>query len=657
MDFLRRVAAGELAEVAGQPALDQDREARRRRIGRIADALEKVLTPQARTVLAAYARGVNFFLETHRGRLPLEFTLLNYEPRPWRERDTLLVALEMYRMLSDNWRQPIWKSHMLEKGDPAMVEFLFPGRAGGNVMPGSNAWVISGAHTEDGKPILANDPHLEYTLPGIWYLNHLKAPDLDVTGASIPGVPAVIIGHNARIAWGMTSLEFFLSDLDLEQVDEQTGRYAFRGQVEQARLERDFIAVKDAKPVEQFELVTRHGPIFVSDENHAYSMHWVVDELSSFDFPFLDLNRAQNWDEFNAALRRFPGPAQNFVYADVDGNIGHHVAGAVPKRQASKACAGDLPVDGASGQCEWDGLIPFEDLPNTFNPPSGEIVTANQNPFPPDYKYPVAGGFAPSYRARQIRARLESRPKWRPEDIVTVQKDVYNGFLHFLAQQTVQAWDRKPGSNPQMLEAVNLLRNWNGQMEKGEGAPMAASLAYEELRKAVAERASPGSADDYQIQRAAEAIEQLLRERPKNWFDDWDQLLLQSLSRALTRGENAQGSRPSRWDWGQFNRLRIPNLVAGQLPLVGGYFNIGPEPMSGSPLSVKQITARLGPSMRMVVDLGNLDASLANLTIGQSGQYLSSHYKDQWQAYYNGRSFPMQFGRVDAKATLTVTPR
>jgi penicillin amidase len=661
MDFLRRVAAGELAEVVGPPALDQDREARRKRIGRIADQLMPSLPPEARAILAAYARGVNYFLETHRGRLPLEFTLLNYEPRPWRPRDTVLVALEMYRMLTDTWRNQIRKAHMLEKGDRAKIDFLFPGRSGGEIMPGSNAWAISGAHTADGKPMLANDPHLEYTLPGIWYLVHLQdgpglSSDLNVTGASIPGVPAVIVGHNARIAWGVTNLEFSLQDLYSEQIDLQTGRYMYRGKIEAGRLEREIIAVKGQPNVEQFQLVTGHGPIFLNDEGHSYTLRWAAAALPAFDFPILDLDRARNWDEFNAALRRFPGPAQNFLYADVDGNIGYHSAGPVPKRRSTAGCAGDVPVDGSSGDCEWDGFIPYDELPQAFNPASGIIASANQNPFPADYPYPVAGNFAPPYRVRQIRARLESHSQWKSEEMIGVQKDVYSAFLHFLAQQTVGAWDRKPGSNPQMLEAVTLLRAWNGQMEKGGAAPMLAALAYEELRKSVAERAAPGGADEYQTQRASEAIERLLRARPKDWFDDYDQLLLQCLSHGVTAGESAQGSRPERWDWGQYNRLRIPNLIVGQIPLLGDYFDVGPVPVSGSPLSVKQSTPRLGPSMRMAVDLGNLDASRANLIFGESGQVLSPHYRDQWDAYYNGTSFPMQFGKVDAKETLVVNP-
>src|SRR5271165_5654697 len=244
MDALRRLAAGELSEIVGPPALELDREARRLRMRRLAEEHYKTLPDADRAVAAVYARGVNYFIETHRGRLPLEFTLLQYDPRPWTIADTILCGLQMYRNLTTTWREELQKAAMLENGDRAKVDFLFPSRIGSEYQPGSNAWALSGKHTAGGKPILANDPHLEWGIPSSWYQVHLQAPGLDVTGVSLPGVPSVIIGHNQRIAWGVTNLGFDVQDLYLERFDPRTGRYVFRGQVEQARSETDWIAVK-----------------------------------------------------------------------------------------------------------------------------------------------------------------------------------------------------------------------------------------------------------------------------------------------------------------------------------------------------------------------------------------------------------------------------
>jgi len=652
MDALRRLAAGELAEVVGPQALASDQEARRLRIAHLAEDAEQSMPVADRAVLAAYARGVNFYLKTHRGKLPLEFKLLNYDPRPWRVRDSILAGLHMYRTLTTSWRNEIAKEHMLQKGDRDKVEFLFPARTGGEVQPGSNAWALSGERSSTGKPILANDPHLEFSLPSTWYIIHLRAGDLDVTGVSLPGVPAIIIGHNQHIAWGVTNLQFDVQDLYREQIDPQTGRYAFRGQIEQARLERSAIGVKGSKPVLFEQWVTRHGPVFLNDENQNYALRWAAAEPASFQFPFLDLNRARDWNGFTAALARYPGPGQNFVYADADGNIGYHATGKLPIRPAN--CRGDVPANGAAGDCEWQGFIPFDDLPHVFNPSNGMIVTANQNPFPEDYRYPVAGDFAAYYRSSEIRALLDRKPKWQPQEMLTVQKDVYSALSFFLAQQVVRASDAR--NSAQNREAIDLLRSWTGQMEKGTAAPMIASLIYDQLKKSVAERAAPGVSDMYSFPMAPAVIERLLRERPSGWFADYDALLLKCLADAVQEGAKIEGSKVSRWDYGQFNQLRIPNPVEGQLPLIGKYFDIGPVPMSGSPTTIKQSTGRLGPSMRMIVDFSDLDHSLQNITIGQSGQPLSKHYKDQWGAYYGATSFPMQFNHVDARQVLTINP-
>lgn len=655
MDALRRLAAGELAEIVGKTAIESDQESRRLRLARIADEAERTMPDADRAVLVAYARGVNYYLETHRGRLPLEFTLLNYDPRPWRVRDSILAGLQMFRTLTTSWREEIEKLHMRERGDAAKVDFLFPVRTGFDPQPGSNSWAVSGERSATGKPILANDPHLDFGIPSTWYMVHLRAPGLNVTGVSLPGVPAVIIGHNESIAWGITNLGFDVQDLYRENIDPQNGRYVFKGHLEQARLERDAIAVKGAKPMELLKWVTRHGPIFLSDENHQYALRWTAAEAGSFQFPFLDIDRARDWKQFTIALGRFPGPGQNFVYADTAGNIGYHATGRNPIRP--KGCEGDLPVDGAAGECEWDGTIPFDSLPSFFNPARGAVVTANQNPFPENYPYPVSGHFATPYRATEIRTLLDRRTKWEPKQMLAVQKDVYSSFSHFLAKQIVAAWDAQKTKNPALGEAIGLLRSWNGQMEKGTAAPMVVTLVFQQLRKSMAERASPGSGQTYEFGMAPSVLEKLLRERPPDWFPDYNAWLMKCLAEAVDDGARIQGSKVSRWDYGQWNALKMAHPVDGQLPLIGSYFNIGPVPMSGSSTTIKQTTRRLGPSMRMIVDLGDLDRSLQNITVGESGQRLSSHYKDQWSAYYGATSFPMQFGKVDAKQTLAVIPR
>ncbi len=484
MDVLRRASAGELAEVAGEAGLENDREARRLRIPQLAAAEEANLDPEIRRQFAAYARGVNFYLEQHAEKLPPEFLLMGYAPRPWYVRDTILIGLYMYRNLQTSWQQELRKLRMLELGDPERVEVLFPERTGYEAAPGSNAWAISGAHTASGMPVLANDPHLRFSLPSIWHMVQLTAPELHVTGATIPGVPAVVIGHNEQIAWGMTNLEFDMQDLYEEQIDAQTGRYVYQGTTEQGQLEQSFIAVKGMDPEPIVSLRTRHGPVILTNENNqTFALRWVAAEIDHMTFPFLAMNQAGNWDEFQAALRGYNGPAQNFVYADRAGNIGYHVAGAVPLREAG--CHGDVPSNGAIGQCEWQGLIGFDALPELYNPDSGLIVSANQDPFPSNPPYPVAGVFSPAYRARQIRARLGAREDWSAQEMIGIQMDVYSALDRFLAQRVLEAWNATPApdrpAGDQMREAIGILENFDGQMQQGLAAPVITRLLYEQM--------------------------------------------------------------------------------------------------------------------------------------------------------------------------------
>jgi penicillin amidase len=653
MDALRRYAGGSLAEILGPGALESDRDARKLRLRRIAENAYASLPAADRAAFAAYTRGVNQFIASHLGSLPLEFTLLNYQPRPWSVVDCLLLCLHMYRSLSTTWKDEIVKHNLIAQGDRAKVEFLYPMRGMGDASPGSNAWAIAGSHTASGKPLLSNDMHLEYSLPGTWYMTHLEAPGLSVAGVALPGTPGIIVGHNQRIAWGITNLQFDVQDLYIERLDDRTGRYLFRGQVEQARGEREIIRVKGAPSVETTTWVTRHGPVYIADGKERLSLRWTASEPGMLQYPFLDIDRAGNWREFTAAIAQLPGPGSNFVYADVDGNIGYHAAGALPRRRGYR---GDVPVDGSSGEFEWDGYIPFDELPAVYNPPGGLIVSANQNTFPENFPYPVNGNFAPPYRAQQIRNLLSARNGWRAQDLLAVQKDIYSAFSHFLAGQLVEAYRKRDPHNPSLDAAVDLLRTWNGQMDKDMAAPFLITLAYQRVRRAVAENASPAAGATYEFNLAPAVVERLLRERPAGWFGDYDEMLLRALADAVEEGRRMQGRDPKRWHYGEYLRVTIPNPVLHEVPMVGKYFDIGPVPMSGSSSTVKQTTRALAPSMRMNADLGDWDRSLLNIPIGQSGQILSSHYKDQWKDYYSARSYPMQFGKVEAQSTLVFQP-
>jgi penicillin amidase len=661
MEATRRLAAGEMAELVGRVALESDVAARQLRLRRVAMQMADNLEPEDRLWLAAYARGVNDWLKQNQNRLPLEIQALRYTPRTWQVADSLLLVLHMFRQLSNSWTTEADQFLLVSQAaDKQLARELFPTRTGTEIMPGSNAWVLSGARSVTGKPILAGDPHLQQSWPATFYLNHLKAGDLDVVGGSLPGGPGIVIGHNQEIAWSMTTLHFDVQDL-------------YYNDNALIATERETIRVKGAPDVELNLQITPHGPI-VERNGMRFALRWTAFE-GKFPFAFRRLNLARNWAEFRTALSHFAGPAHNFVYADREGNTGYQAAGWMPLRQTVES---SLPLDARNPVNEWRGYIPFDKLPSVLNPAGGLIVNANQNPFPQDYEYPVAGIFTPPYRQAQIVKRLGAKAKWAPAEMTAIQMDVYSAFHHFLAGQLAAAGKQRKQAREDLKLAVEVLEGWNGQMEAGLAAPMITALAYEELKRRVMRRVTnlPLGLDSHF---APSIVEDMLRKRPQRWFADYDQVLVECLLAALDAGKAQQGRNPKFWDYGRYSRITISNPVLGEaiavgklltpawmpfaeslrtlrLPLVDGLVQVGPLPLSGAAQTVKQVSARIGPAFRFVADTADWDNSTMTITLGQSGHIFSRHSKDYWESYYSGGSVPLPYKKIEPKATLRFRP-
>ena len=454
MELQRRTALGQLAAIFGPVALDSDRFLRVLGFGRIAREEAAALGDPEREAVVAYCRGVNAFLAANRRRLPLEFAILRCRPRPWEPADVLSFGKVMALDLSNNWTSEIIRARIVATLGATRAALLDPAwadadpltlpadttysadfgagalRAAAAAEPfagerdgaqGSNAWVVGGARTASGGPLLANDPHLALTLPALWYENHLSGGDYAVTGASIPGTVGVTIGHNARIAWGVTNGMNDIQDLYIERFDpaDRTGaRYEFRGAWEEATIVREAIVVRERPPLARTRTetvavrLTRHGPV-VSDllppgaghtpDEATLALRWTALEPGRLQRAILALNRAGDWDEFRAALRDWTVPPQNFIYADGAGHIGYALGGAIPIRAQGD---GRLPVPGWTGEWEWTGTIPPDEHPHALDPAAGLVVTANNRIVGDDYPHPLPGEWAPGYRAARIRELL-----------------------------------------------------------------------------------------------------------------------------------------------------------------------------------------------------------------------------------------------------------
>lgn len=689
MDLNRRLAFGELAEIFGESALSFDIENRTLGLRQAAERAVNEMDSDSQRLLAAYARGVNAFITTHTDRLPIEFRLLRYQPRPWQEIDCFGVALNMSKSLNASWRDDLMREQIRGKLPAELDADLFPDHSpldhpvaepvpGANAVPqrtlslalpspreldpvlatllpaeddstagaGSNNWVVSGAHTQSGKPLLANDPHLGHSAPSVWYMVHLKGPDLDVAGVSLPGLPLVVIGHNERIAWGMTNTGPDVQDLYSESFNlADPNKYLHNGVWIDAEVREEVIKVRKQRDLRITVKTTRHGPVISHEGNRDLALEWTALQPHALRFPFLKINQAQNWAQFTDALRDFTGPMQNFVYAGVDGNIGYYAAAWVPIRASGD---GTVPSIGSTDDHDWTGTIPFESLPHAYNPPSGIIATANGRVVPDDYPYFITHKWDASFRTARIFQLLDSQKQFTVPDMLRIQADIHTLQDEWLAKQLLAAARAHPPSSADAQYALTLLGNWDGEARADSAATLVCEVARHALLDRILQPKLGDSAADYHWSMSTIFLQNVLSNQWSRWLppddQDFNTTLMESLEEAVRRIPVLVGShRRDEWQWGKTIPLTFHHYLSDNIPLFGRFLNVGPVPQAGTGATVKQTTPTLGPSMRMVVDFAAFDDSVQNITLGESGQVLSPYYKDEFDAWYNGRSFPMLF--------------
>lgn len=526
---------------------------------------------------------------------------------------------------------------------------------------GSNNWVVNGVHTSTGKPLLANDTHLELTLPPIWYEVHVTAPGWNVKGFTLPGAPLVVIGHNDRIAWGFTNNGADVQDLYIETFNPAVpDEYRVRGAWTKAQVYDETIRVKGGADENLKVIVTRHGPVVRRDGDKGYALRWTATEPGGLANTYNWMGKARNWEEFRNVMKRVWGPAQNAVYADVDGNIGYVMAARVPIRKKGH---GEIPVPGDTDDYEWTGYIPFEQLPQALNPDSGLIVTANARVVGPSYKLYLTDRWDEPYRTARIYDLLLDKGGLRPEDMLKVQTDTYSYPHVFLADQLSAAAKTSQSKDDRAKKLIEGLKDWNGIADADSPE---VSFLEETRRAAITLLLEPylGKETGLYSWRRTAFLQKILTERSAKWlpvgYKTYDELLTAAADRAVARlAELSNKSRADDFAWKQFDALDIVHPL-GRTGLLRNFLSITDKPQSGTAYSPRAATKHHGPAMRFVANLANWDESIMLIPGGQSGQPGSGHYKDQFPYWYEGRPIYQGFSDVaeanSRKHTLTLKP-
>jgi penicillin amidase len=704
MDIMRRFAAGELSEILGEDTLKLDREQRILGLRAAARKSLQMASPRDRSYFDAYARGVNAFIETHGGGLPIEFRILKYRPKPWLPEDSIVIADQMVKDLNYyTFADALAREKILARLGPELTADLYVNRSWHDRPPtvmredlndeenpgdsddedegdgpddsvterrnsplelwserapeavnGSNDWVISGAHTVSGKPLLSNDMHLGHQMPNLWYEAHLKAGVLDVAGVTLPGMPYVIIGHNQRIAWGFTNVGPTVADGFIENFNAQ-GAYQTPQGWRQPEHRSEVIHVHGMPDVTVDVRITRHGPIITDilrGETRQVALRWTL--YDGLHTAFFDVDTAQNWQDFRKAFSQLDAPGQNVVYADVDGNIGYQATGHIPIRAAGD---GSLPVSGSDDTHEWKSYIPFDKLPSIYNPPSGVIGTANGRITPNGYPYSLSAEWEAPWRTERIYHVLESGRKFTVPDMLALENDIHSENDLFAAEKFVYAIDHASKPSARAKQAADLMRNWDGRMLAPLAAPTIAVRSAQELTRLLLEpRLGPAPGDPAQLKTKLSWktyawemhtvwLQNILLHQPKRWlpqpYPNYDELLNAAVEAAVSGG--AAPSDLTSWHWGSVNAVEISHPVLGKIPVVRRWAAPGMIEQSGSGYTVKAVTAHHGPSERFTANLADLDQSTLNTVTGQGGNFLSPYYMDQWKAWYTGLTFTLPF--------------
>ena len=695
MELMRRLGQGRLSELVpptlvGSGLVDTDRTLRGLGVYRHASDSVAALSPSTRAMLDAYAAGVNAWLGARDQQFGLELTLVKllsggrYRPEPWQPADSLVWTKLMALMLDGNWRAELLRMRLPRRlGDDGLKFLIEPNseardatlsrvnealkdidldrlyRATDNEATrkreASNEWVLSGAHSVSGKPLLANDPHLGLTFPGTWYLARLVGPGFDIKGASSPGNPAIVLGHNASIGWGFTTTNLDSQDLFIERVDPtDPNRYITPDGARPFAVYDETINVAWGEPVRLRVRETRHGVVIDDflrrEQDLAPAGHVLALQATALDSAdttieaMLRVGMAQNWDDFLLAARKVVSPMQNIVYADTTGNIGLVSPARVPIRRKGD---GALPQPGWTSEHDWAGFVPFDELPRVYNPASGIIVNANGRLVGEDYRHFISRDWADPYRQRRANQLLREVERHPVYGMIAIQAD----NLSPDAAEILPVLLKPAARNPRAAKVQEMMGRWNRFMLAGRPEPLIYSAWLMEFQRGlIADELGPDLYADMS-QPNVPLMLRILRDRPQ-WCDDrgtaaiesCDDIVAAALERALDGIARRQGSDVETWQWGREHIVAYRHPLFDRIPLLGDLASVR-FPSDGGAHTLNRahpgyagsrpFEASHGPAYRGVYDFNDLDNSRFAMPLGQSGNMLSPwsrNFVERWKS-------------------------
>lgn len=696
MDVARRAGEGRLSEVFGSKTVPFDKMFRTLRIKKVVDEFFPLIDLHGKKILTAYADGVNFFIKENDGKYSIEFDILGYRPEKWKPEHSLMIAKLMAFELNMSWWSDIAISHLLQIFDEEKVKEIIPdypenaptiipsnlssapritldliktdrdfrnfsGFTGTHI--GSNSWVVNSEKSISGKPIIANDPHLAFQVPGKWYVAVIRSDNWNVEGFSIPGLPAIVIGKNKNISWALTNVMADDSDYYIEKFDSSNTKYLLDGKWRYLQIEKDTIIVKDSLNAEIEIKLTHRGPVV--SEAHAFnelfpnqlqnkaniSMRWTALEFSDEVKGILKINKAENWNEFLDGVKEFTVPGQNFIFADDEGNIGYVCAARLPIRQNVSPT---LVYDGTTSASDWKGFVPFEEMPKLFNPPQNYIASANNKTIS-NYKYHISNIWEPSSRIERINEFLRSKEIFCKEDFKELQMDFTSHYAMKLVPYILNAFMNAKVDDENLNTALELLQKWDFVMSEKSQTPTIYNVFLVHLLKNIFEDEMGEELFNEYIFLANipyRVILELLEKPKSTWFNNIntteieirDDIIRLSLVDALVFLEDKFGKNLASWQWGELHQIEFKHFFDGINPIVDNIVNVGPFPIGGDGTTVfnteysftEPYLNRLGPSMRYIFDFSKPDEFLYVLPTGQSGHIISPNYKNMTKHWLAG---------------------